>query len=1151
MKKRIFALVLAIAMLVSLIPITALADTGDVMVFNKAYKPFGYRIRVYTNTTGPGSTEGGYISNNRNTYLKYQDEWTFVAHANDGYQFDGWTTSGSPSDAYAISGTTLKVLDKGNHNYHAYAHFSFIGYSVTLDLGGGATFNDTGLSTKTLSGVYPGTISVPAYTVKPGYDLVGWDRSLDISGDATINAKYEYEVSFVGNTGVTITGGTPVWTSGHTAAEPSYTVASGYRFDGWDRSLSGITAPTTITAKPAVAQVALTVSSTSGGSLTAEGAVEGTYDVGDTVRLNKALPVPNLGWAFDGWIDDSSGINIGMDPTVTVLGNCSYTAKFIDVECLAVSPGEHGYLTTDLGGLYERGESVNLFDAGPTGYSGYEFYCWKELGGGWSEEFGFFNKDVPDPTNVIIGDQNIFWAFFKVAEYDIDTSVTGGTITPDQTVTHGDNCTITYSTDTGYHLVSVTVDGTDVTAGNEDSYTFSNVTADHTIDVVYAIDTYTITTTVTGGTITPDQTVDHGSNCTITYSPDAGYHLVSVTVDGTDVTAGNESSYTFSGVTANHTIDVVYEATTYTITYNLNGGTNDPSNPSIYTVEDAEIVLADPTKTGYDFAGWAPDDTIPAGSTGDKVFDAAWTPTAYTITYNLDGGTNDSSNPSTYTVEDAEIVLADPSKAGYDFAGWTPGDTIPAGSTGDKVFDAAWTPTEYTITYNLDGGTNDPSNPSTYTVEDAEIVLANPTKVGYGFAGWTPGDTIPAGSTGDKVFDASWTLDVYTITYNLDGGTNDPSNPSTYTVEDAEIVLADPSKAGYDFAGWTPGDTIPAGSTGDKVFDAAWTPTEYTIIYNLDGGTNNAANPATYTIEDAEIVLADPTRAGYGFDGWTPGDTIPAGSMGDKVFDAAWTPIVYTITYELNGGSVAGTNPATYTVESADITLINPTRAGYTFTGWDGTGIADGTDSVVVATGSTGNRSYSATWGINTYTVTFDDYDGTELGTDVVAYGDDAVPPADPTREGYTFAGWDRGFENVTRSFTVTATYTINTYTVTFEDYDGSVIDEQTVDWNEAATAPADPERDGYTFAGWDTSFDNVTADMTVTALYREVVVVEEEAVPAIQDTEDVDDEAVPKGASSTFPWWWIPIIGGAALLLFLILFFWKRRKKDEKEETA
>ena len=120
------------------------------------------------------------------------------------------------------------------------------------------------------------------------------------------------------------------------------------------------------------------------------------------------------------------------------------------------------------------------------------------------------------------------------------------------------------------------------------------------------------------------------------------------------------------------------------------------------------------------------------------------------------------------------------------------------------------------------------------------------------------------------------------------------------------------------------------------------------------------------------------------------------------------------------------------------------------------------------------------------YTVTFKDWDGTVLSTQQVEEGTAATAPADPTREGYTFTGWDVAFNNVTSDLVVTAQYTINTYTVTFKDWDGTVLSTQTVEHGSAATAPADPTRDGYTFAGWDVAFNNVTSDLVVTATYTE-----------------------------------------------------------------
>ena len=120
------------------------------------------------------------------------------------------------------------------------------------------------------------------------------------------------------------------------------------------------------------------------------------------------------------------------------------------------------------------------------------------------------------------------------------------------------------------------------------------------------------------------------------------------------------------------------------------------------------------------------------------------------------------------------------------------------------------------------------------------------------------------------------------------------------------------------------------------------------------------------------------------------------------------------------------------------------------------------------------------------YTVTFKDWDGAVLATQTVEEGTAAIAPADPTREGYTFTGWDVAFNNVTSDLVVTAQYTINTYTVTFKDWDGTVLSTQTVEHGSAATAPADPTREGYTFAGWDVAFNNVTSDLIVTATYTE-----------------------------------------------------------------
>ncbi len=120
----------------------------------------------------------------------------------------------------------------------------------------------------------------------------------------------------------------------------------------------------------------------------------------------------------------------------------------------------------------------------------------------------------------------------------------------------------------------------------------------------------------------------------------------------------------------------------------------------------------------------------------------------------------------------------------------------------------------------------------------------------------------------------------------------------------------------------------------------------------------------------------------------------------------------------------------------------------------------------------------------NTYTVTFVDFDGTVLDEQIIEEGSAATAPTEPTREGYVFAGWDKTFDNVIEDITITATYTVQSFTVTFVDYDGSTLETQTVEYGKDAVAPKDPTREGYTFSAWEGSYENVIEDVTITATY-------------------------------------------------------------------
>ena len=148
---------------------------------------------------------------------------------------------------------------------------------------------------------------------------------------------------------------------------------------------------------------------------------------------------------------------------------------------------------------------------------------------------------------------------------------------------------------------------------------------------------------------------------------------------------------------------------------------------------------------------------------------------------------------------------------------------------------------------------------------------------------------------------------------------------------------------------------------------------------------------------------------------------------------------------------------------------------------------AKGKNNSAKGTVSFSNLVYTVTYETSkpTYTVTFKDWDGSVLKTQTVEEGSSATAPSNPIRDGYDFTGWDTSFNNITSNLTVTAQYSIKSYTVTFKDWDGTVLKTQTVNHGSAATAPSDPTREGYEFTGWDTDFNNVISDLIVTARYK------------------------------------------------------------------
>lgn len=352
----------------------------------------------------------------------------------------------------------------------------------------------------------------------------------------------------------------------------------------------------------------------------------------------------------------------------------------------------------------------------------------------------------------------------------------------------------------------------------------------------------------------------------------------------------------------------------------------------------------------YTWSGWTPEITpVMENQTYTAVYSSSQI--QYEITYNLNGGVNDPSNPTSYTFED-NISFKDATKTGYTFLGWLDESgyrvtSITSGHTGSLVLNALWNDgNEYSLTLDANGGI---LSKNQFTLQfDHEYSLPDPTLTGHTFDGWYVGEE-KIESQGiwhiaeDITLVAKWSFEYYSIIYHLDGGINHPDNPSTYTIETETFTLNEASKNGYTFKGWydsfdNPITSIEKGSMEEINLFAKWEIVTYQINYDLDGGTNDANNPLSYTVED-EINLLEPYKNGYTFDGWFNNDTllstIQKGTFGNLTLKAKWSPFkngFMIITEDMEKGSVTVVSGSGYTDETI---IIKATPAeGYVFEGW-------------------------------------------------------------------------------------------------------------------------------------------------------------------------------------------------------------------------
>ena len=785
---------------------------------------------------------------------------------------------------------------------------------------------------------------------------------------------------------------------------------------------------------------------------------------------------------------------------------------------------------------YYRDTQVTLTaKAAPTGY---DFVGWYEGSNLVSTSLSFAVTLTANRTLV---------AKYKIKSYTVNATsedTNKGTVSPaGQTVEHGANATVVATPKAAYNFAGW-YNGTTKVSSNA-SYTFA-VTANISLTAKFTIKTFTTTTAnSTGGTASVNKSsVEYGGSAIWTATPSTGYNFSKWSNGSTT------NPLTVSNITANTHITPVFVLKSYTVTWNPNGGTVDPTSTT-KTYGSTLGTLPTPTRAAdaqytYTFKGWFTAATggtqISASTTvtGNVTYYAQWTATlrSYTATFNGNGGGTPSPSTITKTYGSELGTLPTCSRTGYTFLGWytaSSGGTKVSSTTkitGTVTYYAQWSINSYTVTWNPNGGTVDPTS-TTKTYGSTLGTLPTPTRAAdaqytYTFKGWftaaTGGTQISASTTvtGNVTYYAQWTatLRSYTATFNGNGGGTPSPSTITKTYGSELGTLPTCSRTGYTFLGWytaSSGGTKVSSTTkitGTVTYYAQWSINSYTLTYNVNGG--NAVSPASKSVQygSAYGTLPTPTKNSdaeftYAFAGWytaaSGGTQVTANTtMGasNTTIYAHWTATKrsYTINYQTTYGSLNRTSQSVAYGSKGSCTLTMPSNDAqytYTFQGWytaaNGGGTKVGSSLTLETPSVTGAATYYAyvTRAVNRYTFTFNANGGSTPSSSSItkAYNEaiGTLPTCSRAADNtytYAFAGWfdtaaATGGTKLTTTTKVTSnktwyarwTATYKNYTVTWNGNGGTPSkSSSSFHYNDALGTLPTATRTGYTFKGWSTS---------------------------------------------------------------------------------
>lgn len=644
------------------------------------------------------------------------------------------------------------------------------------------------------------------------------------------------------------------------------------------------------------------------------------------------------------------------------------------------------------------------------------------------------------------------------------------------------------------------------------------------------------TLTISSGNITLDL---NGKTLSSTRTSNGAATCVSITGGNVVITGGGTISATAKGTTKGslgswkngyNAIALSYDGgtvriwnATFVASPTKGAGTIKGENGTGYTLDPNKINGVATTVADIIPYGAYMTNSTDYGSEGLVASSTTVALSKYTATYDYNSGTEQSPGTTSYTLADRFTYPA-VSREGYDFTAWIANEEtetvnqIPVlknrAASGTIRFTADWTPIPYVIQYDMDGGANHPDNIQVYDITQGVVTLKSPTeRIGYDFVGWFDEkgsqvtslafDQVKHAENKTYRLKARWKLTEYQVDFTVK---TTQGTRLTYTIQTEDTSLPDPDPSvvpvGKDFYYWKTSDgtkiaALPTDNPRNLTLSPEWGDIIYTASFYDENGAALPSFTKKYTARTGVAAAEMPRyfKEGTIFEGWfrkedtqhtRPVTSIQPGTSEDTNLYAHVTPIRYTLTYQLNGGTYSGSNPVTYTF-SKKATLPTDKEisyTGYTFKGWflssDFSGSALGEVPVSGGQSSDGGRKETFTayarWEKTTYDIIFKTDGGTPVdnATYTITDGVPAEKMPKTTKTGYKFLGWYKGNTLVTKidpghgNLELTAKWEVIRYAITYHLDGGTNPSSAPAAYTYEDTFPLPrPTRADYTFVNW------------------------------------------------------------------------------------